>query len=547
MAGLNRRFSLAVVLLPLLFLVMSGLARANDIVVNTLSGESALAPLCSLPDAVVAHNTLAIVNGCAKGSGNDRIFFDVTGTITIDEPLEITSGTLSINGPIFGCAGPGPCGITIDGGGSVQIIRAESGTSLTLNTLTLAHGFGVTTSVVNTGGGAVFAVGNSLKINDCLLRNNRVAGSNATIGGEGGAVYAGVTGLVTIVNSTFANNTAVHGTSLSSEGGAISAEGDTLKVTNATISGNSADSGGGINFGTTKILKNTILSNNTGGNCAGGTPTDLGANISDDGTCGFSVSPSLNNTNPRLLSLANNGGPTDTFALETTPIFSPAINRVSLSHCTDQSTPTPLPLDTDQRLFSRPDPLNFNFCDSGAYEVGGVAPYTLNSERVQVATSGSSNSDKVNIGMTFTANGDPDCDLGPSGDEDALNFGVGVALVQGTCGMLPDSGLFVTLFPFVVHTINGQSYGTLFQSFGSETVSARMVALKPPTNSCGKWTLNLEVAGLNTGGLGLGGPNPYSLLISDFVDAEACFDINNAIVGSQIPTPGHGVRRGTRR
>lgn len=151
------------------------------------------------------------------------------------------------------------------------------------------------------------------------------------------------------------------------------------------------------------------------------------------------------------------------------------------------------------------------------------------------------------IAHASTTNGDPDCDLGPTGDEDALNFGVGVALVQGTCASLPDSGLFQNLFLFVVHTVNHQSYGTLFQTNGSERVSARMVALPTPAGSCGEWTLNLEVAGLKPGALGLGGGNPFALLISDFVDAEGCFDITNAIVGNQIPKPGHSVRHGVRR
>jgi hypothetical protein len=245
--------------------------------------------------------------------------------------------------------------------------------------------------------------------------------------------------------------------------------------------------------------------------------------------------------------LANNGGPTDTFALETSPSESPAFGFVSLANCTDQQSPTPQPLDTDQRLFARPDPFFPLGCDSGAYEVGAVAPIIVDSERVQVARSTTVNSDKVNIGMTFTYNGDPDCDLGPSGDEDALRFGVGVALVKGTCASLPNSGLFLDLFPFTVHTINGQSYGTFFETNGSETVSARMVTLPTPAGSCGEWTLNLEVAGLNTPALGLGGTNPFALLVSDFVDAETCFDVNNAIVGNQIPTPHHSVRRGTRR
>src|ERR1700722_16702562 len=124
MAGLNRRFAFAGVALPFLFLAMVGLARANDIFVNTTSGESELAPLCSLPDAITAHNLTAPVNGCNAGSGIDTIFIDVVGTILIDEPLEITGGTLDIVGTtIIGPPAPAPVtGVTIDGGGTVQII-----------------------------------------------------------------------------------------------------------------------------------------------------------------------------------------------------------------------------------------------------------------------------------------------------------------------------------------------------------------------------------------------------------------------------------------
>jgi hypothetical protein len=81
----------------------------------------------------------------------------------------------------------------------------------------------------------------------------------------------------------------------------------------------------------------------------------------------------------------------------------------------------------------------------------------------------------------------------------------------------------------------------------TEQVSARLVALPTPTGACGKWTLNLEVSGLNTPAVGLGGGNPFALLITDFVDATACFDVTNAIVGTQTPPPPHGVRRRVRR
>ena len=101
---------------------------------------------------------------------------------------------------------------------------------------------------------------------------------------------------------------------------------------------------------------------------------------------------------------------------------------------------------------------------------------------------------------------------------------------------------------FAVHTVNHESYGTLFESLGSETVSARLVALPTPVGPCGEWMLNLEVAGLNTPAVGLGGGNPFALIIDDLTDANQCFDVTNAIVGSQIPTPPpHSTRRRVRR
>jgi hypothetical protein len=575
MAGSGRRLTLAAIALPILFVVMSGLAQAKDIIVNTTDGESPAAPLCSLPDAISAHNIQTAINGCAAGTGNDTIFIEVTGTILIDEPLEITGGTLFIQGPIFGCSGPGPCGITIDGGGTVQILKADSGTDVFLNALTFNHGKGITSAIAtNTGGGAIFADGVDLEVSDCLFVNNQAVGADPFTGGLGGALY-GNSGNVVITNSTFANNTAVGGISVcdispltssnsiacsatppitpfsNSEGGAIYDAAATIKITNSTIANNSAGEGGGYaHDGVSPVvpIKGSILQSNLGGNCGGVSDGDIGFNISSDDTCPFTQITSSILTDSKLNPLANNGGPTDTFALQA---ISPAINRIPVKSCTDQSD---IPLGTDQRFFGRPDFANPNTCDSGAYEFDALAPYVLNNERVQVARGSAANTDKVNIGITFTANGDDSCDLGPLGDEDALNFGVGVALVEGTCANLPASGLFLNLFPFVVHTVNHQQYGTLFQSSltnvlqqSSEQVSARLVALPTPVDACGKWTLNLEVSGLNTGALGLGGGNPFALLISDFTDAEGCFEVTNAIVGSQPPPPPHGVHRRVRR
>jgi hypothetical protein len=46
------------------------------------------------------------------------------------------------------------------------------------------------------------------------------------------------------------------------------------------------------------------------------------------------------------------------------------------------------------------------------------------------------------------------------------------------------------------------------------------------------------------GGNGLG---PFALTLTDNAGNTGCFDINNAVVGNQIPTPTRRVRRRVRR
>ncbi len=540
MADRNRRFTFAAFSLPFLLIAMAGLARANTIVVNTLDSGSQFFPLCTLEDAVLAAETQTIHGGCPAGTGtDDTIEFIVTGTIFPDNTLTLnnSSETLFIEGPPFG-------GITIDGQNHMQIVDAE-GTELEVQNLTFTHG-------VSEEGGAIVAVDSFVGIEDCTFVNN---------GALGGGAFAGEDDLAFFLNDTFTGNSAELG------GGIFNSDSE-IGVSNCTFSMNSA--GGGADIATESLggtfANSTIFASTGGNNCD--TVGDNGYNISNDNSCGFSGTSKNNSTMLNLdpLGLQNNGGPTQTIALES---GSQAIDFVPIASCTG---PFDSPVTDDQRLFNRPDSnggVPESFCDAGAYESGAVAPIVLapKGESVQIARSGSSNSDKVNMGFTFIYNGDPDCDISTGGDEDALNSGVGVALFEGTCASLPASGLVLYLDPFQVHTVNHQQYGTLFQSFGPETVSARMVALPTPAGACGAWTLNLELAGLDTPALGLGGNGPFALVVTDLHgdveevgvgeealtladilgDAAGCFDITNAIVGNQIPTPGHGVRRGVRR
>jgi hypothetical protein len=113
----------------------------------------------------------------------------------------------------------------------------------------------------------------------------RTTGGNATSG-------SGIEnrGTLTIINSTFSNNSAASGS-----GGGILNSG-TLTITNSTFSNNSASSGGGIynnNPGTAQ-LHNTIIANSTrGGNCVnnGGTINASHSLIEDGG--GVSTVPIL--------------------------------------------------------------------------------------------------------------------------------------------------------------------------------------------------------------------------------------------------------------
>jgi hypothetical protein len=83
---------------------------------------------------------------------------------------------------------------------------------------------------------------------------------------------------------------------------------------------------------------------------------DAGHNISSDTTPAWTSGTSVNNTEPLLLPLANNGGPTLTMALK---VGSPALNTAAPA-----SSPP-----TDQRGYPRPNGSGY---DIGAYEGPGT-------------------------------------------------------------------------------------------------------------------------------------------------------------------------------
>ena len=592
MAGLNRRLRFAVVVVPVLVIAMAGWARATIFTVtNTLDSGAG-----SLRDAITSAN---------GAGGINTIDFSVTGTITLASTLPaITDSGLTITGPaapgITISGGGSVQAMVVDPGVTVSIsdLTIEDAGSV----IAVAFGGGIennggTLTVINCtiSGNSAVAGGGIANVNDGVLNvtNSTISGNSANV--DGGIISGGT---LNVTDSTISGNFSLNGGGIGSDGtmtmtnstvsgnfatdfvgppggmgGGLFDNSGTMTVINSTISGNSAinsasDEGGGIfvNTGATAIVKNTIVANSiSGGNCVSlGTFVSDGHNLSDDTSCTslFTGTGDLNNTPAGLdpAGLQNNGGPTKTIAIEPN---SHALDLIPVADCTDLSSPTPLPLIADQRGFPRPDSGNTSFCDAGAFELQtGRITVVPGSEQTQIARpTTSSNSDQINTTFTFIDHGSPILDTaGPlplrcDAGNDALN-GINVDLFEGTCADLGTAtgGLLLDLTPFVKHTIGGHSYGTIFQSDppdmlqqSGESVSARIVPLETPWEEvCGEWTIHIEVAGLDTATLGLGGSNPFALVVEDGDKNEGCFDIDNAVVGSQL-TPPHKVRRGARR
>ncbi len=543
MADRKRRFALGGIALSFLLVTMAGLAGAATLTVtNTTDPASPVAGDGSLRGEILAAST------------GDVIDFSVSGTITLGGSLPAIAINLTIDG-----SGQS---ITVNGAHSFQIFSVNSGATLDLQFLTLQNGsvtsfFGEGGAIVNNGtltvanstlsgnqangvgggggfGGAIYNNTGTVTVTNSTFSTNQATGSGGAIG-NGGAI-ANNLGTVTVTNSTFSANQATN------EGGAILNNG-ALTVTNSTFSANVGFGGGIANF-SNATLKGTVLAASTGGNCFDFLSlTDAGFNISDDNSCGFTVPPigtSINHSttlNLDPLGLQNNGGPTETIALEPN---SQAVDFIPVADCTDQTSPTPIALTTDQRGFPRPDFGNPRFCDAGAFELQ-TTPIVVeaNGERLQIARSTTPNSDQVNLAFSFIENASPSCDAA----DDAFN-GFNVYLATGSCASLNFGGPVLFLDGWVVHTVNHQSYGTLFLD-GGGTLSARMVELPtPPAPACGEWTVNIEIAGIDSAFLGNG---PFALGLRNPDGDTGCFEITNAVIGNQTPTPVHGVRRRVRR
>ncbi len=312
----------------------------------------------------------------------------VTGDLDITSEVEINSTGTS----------------TIDGAGASRVFDLHAGADVNLRNLIIQNGVGENGGI---GGGIHVNNGANVSLFDNVVTNNQntaIVNSGAfdarrtTVSNNSGFQGGGVANFAFMgfISSTLSGNTGIDGgaawntgalffenstisgNTASNAGGAVMNSFGSVIFTSSTIVNNSGLEGAG---GVFSILgeiditsfQNTIIANNSNQNCMGPTASN-GFNISSDASCGFTQPSDLENTNPLLGGLANNGGPTQTHALL---VGSPAIDTGIGQGC----------LATDQRGVTRPQG---SACDRGAFEFDGTTTPTPGTPAVGGTSGGTS-------------------------------------------------------------------------------------------------------------------------------------------------------------
>ena len=308
-----------------------------------------LVTVTSATDSGAGSLRQAIADSCSGAT--------VDFALTTPAMIALTSGPLMIEKPLS-ISGPGADLLAISGNDDHRVFGINAD-GVTLHGLTIRDGYSsgdgggiynsgilTLTHIALTENYAILSGGGLYNANGVLIIGEGALIAN-TAGDLGGGLFNSG-GSVGMVNVTLSSNEADFGGGMYNGGGAFS-------LGYVTVSANTAINGGGLySVGNIK-LQSSLLSANSGGDCATflGNVLSLGYNLDSDGSCNLTQPTDLSNTDPLLDELTDNGGDTFTHALLA---GSPAIDHIPPSDC--------LVL-YDQRRVARPQGEG---CDIGAYE-----------------------------------------------------------------------------------------------------------------------------------------------------------------------------------
>jgi len=329
-------------------------AAANAATYRVLEVRGTPGSSLTLDGVTIRHGVCA--GGCA-------VFVNLGGGIFNEGILTITNSTIANNSTNFrggGIYSSGTVTITNSTVSNNSATGGEGGGMYNVGTLTIADS--TFSGNLATYGGGMYNLTSSPTIS-----NSTFSGNSAT--DNGGGMHNTNGSSPTISNTTFSGNSAF-------SGGGMYNNNSNPTISNSTFSGNSANGiGGGMyNFSSSPTLKNTIIANSTGGDCRNGPLGLINAAsshnlIESTGTdaCGITASFGGGNnivgSDPALNALANNGGFTQTMALQAGSL---AIDTGDTTTCNNAPVSG-----KDQRGVTRPLGAG---CDIGAYEAGAIIP-----------------------------------------------------------------------------------------------------------------------------------------------------------------------------
>ena len=231
---------------------------------SVYAADIRLSSSCSLADAIIAANRNRAEGDCPAGRGADTII--LSQDITLRAELPAITSKITIEGN----------GYTISGNHRYRIFYNDGG-ALTINDLTITKGY----------------------VEAELIRNEDGTLQVTTTNSIGGAIY-NANGTVSLVNSSFSDNSTEH------DGGAIYNDGE-LSISDSAFKGNSTEYDGGAiyNDNGTVSISDSSFSNNSANSQPGG---QGGAIYNDNGTVSISNSAFSNNSADSLGGAIDNKG-----------------------------------------------------------------------------------------------------------------------------------------------------------------------------------------------------------------------------------------------